>query len=354
MPGESGKVFRDPLLDREILWEQDVYCPTCTVFEDRIAAVYRAYGEDGQWRAGLAWSRDGRHFERLDAPILYGRPDDPLSRMVCRDPSQSVSYGDARIVAREDAQYVLLINVFQHGGVQQQELAVAVSRDLRHWDVVGRAFAEEAPTDRQVIPEKLPWRFPHPAVVTRFDGRRLVAAKIQGRYWMYLNCLSTVGPPCLCMAVSDDLISWRVLRAEDGSLVHPMFMRPGRFDSFYVDTTAAVIRRDGILLIYNGINEDPKGGGDPRLKQYAHYPAQALFDRSEPWRLLQRSETPFLGNEPDLERLPLVFWYAPLYESWSLVPWQGEWLLYWNHAFRRRSVGLMTTPIVPSLFQERA
>lgn len=351
MPGESSKRFFDPLIRREVFWEQDVYCPTCSVHEGRIVAVYRAYGSDDQWRMGLAWSDDGVHFERSDHPVFHARTDDSLVALVRRDPARSVSYGDSRLVASEDGVYYLYFNVFQHVAAQEQELAVATTRDFVHWTVHGRVFAGTAERDRDVIPEKAPWRLPHPAVVTRVQGDKLVAVRIGGRYWMYLNCLSTVGKPCLCVATSDNLLDWTIVRDAGGALVHPMELRPGWFDSFYVDTTAAVLRDDGILLIYNGINDDPMRGGRPDLQQCAHYPAQALFARDDPTRLLARSSSPFLGDEPDLERLPLVFWHAPLYESWSLVPWKGAWNLYWNHAFGRRCVGLCRSP---SRLQPRA
>lgn len=348
MPGESAATFLDPLLGAPVAWEQDVYCPTCTLYNGRIMAVYRAYGADEQWRMGLAWSDDGRTFQRHPEPVFYALPGNPLVESVRRDPERSVSYGDSRIVAREDGVYVLLFNVFQHIAHPNQELAVATTRDFVHWTMHGRAFAGLAASDQEVIPEKAPWRLPHPAVVTRLAGGRLVAARIGGRYWMYLNCLSTIGPPCLCAATSDDLIRWELVRGPEGSLLHPMPLRPGRFDSFYVDTTAAVLRHDGILLIYNGINDDPAANGDPRLSRYAHYPAQALFDAADPTRLLARSETPFRGADPALEALPRVFWHAPLYESWSLVPHRGELLLYWNHGFGRRSVGLWKADLAGS------
>ncbi len=231
----------------------------------------------------------------------------------------------------------------------QQELAVASTRDMANWTVHGRIFARVAARDRDVIPEKAPWRFPHPAVVTRLEGDRFVAARINGKYWMYLNCLSTQGRECLCAATSENLLDWAIARDAAGALVHPMPLRPGRFDSQYIDTAAAVMRNDGILLIYNGINADPTEDGDPRLMRYAHYPAQALFDREDPTRLLARSETPFKGGDETLERLPRVFWHAPLYEAWSLVPFKGALLLYWNHGFGRRAVGLWKAPIPPSL-----
>lgn len=340
MPGETSRRFLDPLIGREVLWEQDAYCPTCSVYDGRIVAVYRAYGDDDQWRMGLAWSDDGVHFERCDSPVFFAKPSDPWLSLIRHDPTLSVSYGDSRLVASEGDVHYLYFNMFQHQVHQDQELAVASTRDFRSWTVHGRVFQRIADRDKEVIPEKAPWRFPHPAVVTRLQGDRLTAARIGGKYWMYLNCLSTVGRPCLCAATSDDLVNWTIVREADGALVHPMPLRPGRFDSFYMDTTAAVLRDDGILLIYNGINADPRQDGHPDLLQYAHYPAQALFDRDEPTRLLARSASPFMGADPDLERLPIVFWHAPLYESWSLVPFRGEWLLYWNHGFGRRSVGL--------------
>jgi predicted GH43/DUF377 family glycosyl hydrolase len=353
MPGESDKTFTDPMIGRTVKWEQDVYCPTGSVYKGRIYAVYRAYGDDDQWRMGLAWSTDGFHFERSEQPVFHARPEERFLEVARRDPSVSISYGDSRLFATEEGTYYLLFNFFQHQVVPDQELAVASTRDMKNWIVHGRIFQKVAERDREVIPEKLPWRFPHPAVVTRLEGDRLVATRINGRYWMYLNCLSTVGDCCLCAATSDNLIDWEIVRDEAGALVHPMPLRPGRFDSFYVDTTAAVLREDGILLLYNGINDDPANGGDPNLMRYAHYPAQALFDRENPARLLKRSETPFRGADENLEKLGSVFWHAPLYESWSLVPLKDELLLYWNHDFGRRTVGLWKAAIPNNIRQAR-
>jgi beta-1,2-mannosidase len=222
---------------------------------------------------------------------------------------------------------------------------VATSSDLLHWTHHGRAFAHQATEDLNVVPERQPWRLPHPAIVCRLEGDRFVAARIHGKYWMYFNCLSTKGACCVCLATSENLLDWRVLRDDQGRLIKPLPLRPGRFDSQYIDTTAAILRKDGILLIYNGVNAKAQDGGDPRLAHLAHYPAQALFDRNNPARLLQRSRTPFKGGDQELERKPIVFWYAKLYESWSLVPWKNELLLYWNHAFGRRAVGLRKAPV---------
>ena len=345
MPGESDKTFFDPLLGRPVKWEQDFYCPTFTVFDGRLYCVYRSFGEDKQWRMGLAWSEDGRQFERGAEPVFHAKPTDEFLGSLRNLKKASVSYGDSRLFAGEDGTFYLFFNYFSHGHVQDQELAIATTRDFKTWQMHGRAFKGKAPRDLDVIPELSPRRFPHPAIVTALEGDKFVVRKINGKYWMYLNVQSRNVPGNFCMATSENMLDWEILRDGQGALVYPMARRPGYFDSRYMDTTAAVLRSDGILLIYNGINAEPTGEGDPRRNALAHYPAQALFARDEPHRLLQRSESPFKGGDAALEREPVVFPPAPLYESWSLVPWKGELLLYWNHGYGRRSVGLWKAPI---------
>ncbi|MFZ1934939.1 MAG: hypothetical protein WBL72_09105 [Thermoguttaceae bacterium] len=346
MPGESTKTFHDPFTDKTLQWEQDVYCPTFTTLGGKLYCVYRAFGDDGEWRLGLASSDDGVHFIRSPSPLLYARPEDRFLRVLGDMRSKGVSYGDPHVVVGGDGDFCLYFNFLHFGNTtNDQQLAVATSRDLRNWKVHGRVFATEAPRDREVIPERAPWRFPVATVVSQLEGGRFVAAKIRGKYWMYFNCYATKGPYCLCMATSENLLDWKVLRDARGRLVNPLPTRPGRFDSFYTDPVAAVLRNDSILLIYNGVNAEPDKGGDRRLKYYAHYPAQALFDRNDPAQLLQRSTSPFKGGDAELEKKPIVFWCAPLYEAWSLTPFKDELLLYWNHAFGRRSVGLWKATI---------
>lgn len=349
MPGESDKRFYDPIINREIKWEQDVYCPTCSVYDGKIHCVYRSFGDDEQWRMGHGWSEDGLHFTLADQPAFHARPEDEFLGDLRNLGVASISYGDSRLFVDEDGTYFLLFNYFSHGYVNNQELAVASTRDFGSWTVHGRIFKKQADRDLDVIPEKGSARFPHPAVVTRLVDDRLVVTKIDGKYRMYLCCQATIGPRCLCAATSTNMIDWEVVRDSDGRLVHPMELRPGCFDSLYIDTTAAVLRDDGILLIYNGINADPAEEGDPRRGLYAHYPGQALFSKDEPYRLLQRSDSPFKGGDPELEKLPIVFCPSPLYESWSLVPHGDDLLLYWNHGFGRRSVGLWKARIPASV-----
>jgi beta-1,2-mannosidase len=355
MPGESAKTFRDPLTGKNVKWEQDVFCPTFTVVDGKLRCVYRAFGDDGEWRLAAASSDDGLHFTRSREPVLYAKPEDDFLRVLGDDRKKGVSYGDAHIMAGGDSNFYLYFNFLHYGNTtNDQQLAVATSRDLKGWSVHGRIFSAEASCDRAAIPERAPWRLPVATVISRLDRGRFVAAKIRGKYWMYFNCYATKGPYCLCMATSDNLLDWKVLRDRQGKLVNPLSARPGRFDSYYTDPVAAVLRDDGILLIYNGVNAEHSKGGDPRLKYYSHYPAQALFDRNDPSRLLKRSTSPFKGGNAELEKQPIVFWCAPVYEAWSLTPFGNELLLYWNHTFGRRAVGLWKAAIPASMLAHAA
>ena len=78
------------------------------------------------------------------------------------------------------------------------------------------------PTTGPLIPERSPWRLPVATVVSRLEGDRFVAAKIQGKYWTYFNCYATKGSYCLCVATSENLLDWKVFRDGQGKLVNPL------------------------------------------------------------------------------------------------------------------------------------
>jgi len=346
-PGESKKTFHDPFTNKDVKWEQDAACASFIVFNGKLYGVYRAYGDDDEWRLGLASSSDGRHFTRSDKPVLYPKRSDAfLGPLLLNKKNEGVSYGDPRLTLGEDGRFYLYFNFVHYGKTtNDQQLAVATSRDLLDWTVHGRMFAKQSANDRALIPEKSPWRLPVATVVARLEGDRFVATKIQGKYWAYFDCYATKGSYCLGVATSENLIDWKVFRDKNGKLPDPLPARRGYFDSWYTDPVAAVLRDDGILLIYNGVNAEPKSDGDARRAHYSHYPAQALFSKDDPTQLLKRSESPFKGGDAELEKKPMVFWCAPLYEAWSLVPFRGELLLYWNHAFGCISTGLWKAPI---------
>ena len=286
MPGESNKTFYDPLIKREVKWEQYLYSsPACSLFNDKLYCVYASWGEDKQWRLGLARSDDGLHFTRQTSPCLYAKPEDTFlgSLQGRKDAEDSVTYGDSRIYEDEKGTFCLFFNFFSYNPQKRatmEELAVATTRDMEHWTVHGRAFAKQAERDADVIPGKKVPRF-WPAIVTRLEGDRLVATKIHGKYWMYLsNVCHEFGEGFV--ATSENMLDWEIYRDAQGQPVKMLALRRGYFDSYYIDPVAAVLRKDGILLIYNGINGRPDAGGDSRRQFLAHWLRLSLTRTIQP------------------------------------------------------------------------
>ena len=120
----------------------------------------------------MAESSDGLHFTRRDAPVLY--PD--------RDAQQQNEWPggveDPRLVQTEDGTYVLTYTQWNR---DVPRLAIATSRDLMTWTKHGPAFADAAGGKYLRMESK------SGAILTRVVGDRLVATKVNGKYWMYFN-----------------------------------------------------------------------------------------------------------------------------------------------------------------------
>lgn len=75
----------------------------------------------------------------------------------------------------------------------------------------------------------------------------------------------------------------------------------GYFDSELTECgPPAVLTKDGIVLIYNGKN---KAGaeGDTIYKANAYCAVQILFDKNDPYKVIDRLDTPFLIPEEPFE-----------------------------------------------------
>ncbi len=134
-------------------------------------------------------------------------------------------------------------------------LCVASSKDLTNWEKHGLAFNEEKYRD---IWSK------SGVIVAKLEGDNIAAVKIKDKYWMYF------GDTDLFMAISDDLIHWDVAENEESkkmiSVLHP---RMGYYDSRLVEPGPyALVRENGILLIYNGSNAS--NYNDPDLPKYSY------------------------------------------------------------------------------------
>lgn len=313
---EAGdNTFTCPILNRTIAWEnKDVFNPAAIVRDNKVYLLYRAEDTIGRYagtsRIGLAISSDGLHFEKQTAPVFYPE-NDSLKRYEweggCEDP---------RVVETEDGQYVMTYTSYD-GSIAR--LMLATSGDLRSW-------AKHGPVLQGKF--KNLWS-KSGAIVAEQEGDRIVARKVNGKYWMYF------GDTHLFMATSDDLIKWTPLTQGD-SLKAVLSPRPGYFDSRLVESGPyALIRKEGILLIYNGMNLE--AGGDPNLVAGAYCGGQALFDHNDPSRLINRLEANFIRPDRPYETTGQVNQVCFLE---GMVPFNGKWFLYYGTADSKIAVAV--------------
>ena len=62
-----------------------------------------------------------------------------------------------------------------------------------------------------------------------------------------------------------------------------------------------LLKEEGILLIYNGSNAS--NFNDPLLPQYTYAAGQALFDKTKPYKLIDRTESHFIHPDKDYEKI---------------------------------------------------
>ena len=277
----AARVFVDPILKQPVRWEaKDVFNPAVVVKDNQVYLLYRAENQVGTVgkasRIGLAVSADGLHFTRQPQPVLYPAPD---AQQQYEWPG---GIEDPRVVQGPDRRYYLTYTAYD-GTLAR--LHVAASADLVHWIKSGSAFA-------QAYGGKYLNKWSKSgAVVARYEADgRIVAAKINGRYWMYWDDAQ------IWAATSDDLIHWtpvkmatgqqppvplraQALTVPDLQVVLPT--RAGKFDSDPVEPgPPAMLTDQGIRLIYNSRN-DP-AFGDKTLPLGTYAAAQALFDKARP------------------------------------------------------------------------
>ena len=307
---DSSLSFFDPLRVDSVRWAaKDVFNPAAAVRGNKVFLLFRAEDavgrHQGTSRLGLAVSHDGFRFSVRPQPVFYPQPDS-MKRYEweggCEDP---------RLVEDSSGRYVLTYTAYDGTTAR---LCVATSTDLIKWQKRGPAFPDSTYRDL--------WS-KSGAIVARRNGNRLVATRVQGKYWMYW------GDTDVRLATSDDLIRWTPVAGDTGFVAA---LRPRRrhFDSRLVEPgPPALLTSRGILLLYNGMNLSPRAGGDTALAKGTYAAGQALFAADDPTRLLGRSDVPFLRPEAPYERegqVNLVCFVQ------GLVPFNDGWLLYYGTA----------------------
>jgi predicted GH43/DUF377 family glycosyl hydrolase len=313
---DSSSTFQDPITGNVVAWESmATFNPAAIVKNDTIHVLYRAEEKLGEKeigghtsRIGLASSVDGINYERLPKPIFYPDQDDQ------RKFEWPGGVEDPRIVETEDGTYVLTYTQWNR---KVPRLAVATSSDLKTWTKHGPIFQDydEGKYHRRETKSG--------AIVTRLVDEKLVAAKINGKYWMYF------GVPHVWLASSDDLRDWTPVEDYTGQLAPVLSPRPGYFDSWLVEAgPPPVLTDDGVVVLYNAGNS--QNIGDKELGNRVYTGGQALFDAQEPWKLLDRSDEPFIKPELPFEKSGQYKDGTTFVEG--LVYFDDHWYLYYGTA----------------------
>jgi beta-1,2-mannosidase len=319
VPGKT--LFFDPLRRGTVKWEEkDVFNPAIVVRKGKLYMLYRAQDRIGRpagtSRIGLAVSEDGYHFVRRPAPVLY--PEEDAQKKLeweggCEDP---------RVVQDERGIYYMTYTAFDG---QTARLLVATSSDLVHWVKHGSAFADAYNGKYSRSWSK------SGSIVSHYLGSKIVATKINGKYWMYW------GDKNIWAATSDDLIHWTpVVSGPEAALKVIMAPRPKHWDCSLVESgPPAMVTKDGILLIYNGMNR--QSDGDTSLPEGMYGGGQVLLDKNDPTKILRRLDHNFIRPDKPYEITGQVGQVCFLE---GLADFRGHWLLYYGTADSRIAVAV--------------
>ncbi len=311
----QGK-FTCPILKKEILWEEkDVFNPAAVVRNDSVFLIYRAEDTIGKYagtsRLGIAVSADGLHFSRKKKPILF--PDEDAMKIY----EWEGGIEDPRIVESENGIYIMTYTAYD-GKIAR--LCLASSTNLIDWKKHGTVL-----TGTYVDT----WS-KSGAIVAKRVGEKIIAQKINNKYWMYF------GDTDLFLATSNDLIHWQPVVDGHGKFKSVLQPRNGYFDSRLVESGPyALLTEKGIVLFYNGMNLDD--GGDLAIAKGAYCAGQALFDRNDPSKLIDRLEKNFLRPDKPYEISGQVNQVCFVE---GLVPFRGKWFLYFGTADSKIAVAV--------------
>jgi predicted GH43/DUF377 family glycosyl hydrolase len=226
--------------------------------DGRFVMLYRAQDDFGVSRIGYAEGTDGLHFEREDEPIL--RPQAAYEKNGIEDPRLHPSLA-------EPGGWDLTATAFD----KDAQLAMYRSPDLRNWNRLGVVMPAREGT----------WN------IHWTKSGAIVPEVIGGKHWMYYMGDATDGADQTGVASSLDGTHW-----QDATDKPVLPLRPGMFDSKVAEPgPAPIITKDGILLLYNGADDG-----------LAYRTGWALFDKTDPTKLLARSDTPIFEPEAEWEK----------------------------------------------------
>jgi beta-1,2-mannosidase len=311
----TGEAFYCPINKKRIAWGgRNVLNPAAVVKDGKVYLLFRSQDSAMTSRLGLATSEDGLHFKKLPEPVFYPA-EDSMKKYEWKGGVE-----DPRIVETENGMYVLTYTSYDGTTAR---LCLATSTDLQHWTKQGLVLTDAKYRDG--------WS-KSGAIVAEHRAGKMVAIKINGRYWMYF------GDTDLFIATSTDLLHWTVAENEESkkriSVLHP---RPGYFDSRLVEPGPfALLKKEGILLLYNGSNA--ANYNDTSLPRFTYSAGQALFDKSNPAKLLERTAVSFIKPDKEYEKKGEV---NEVCFVEGLVYFKNRWFLYYGTADSKIAVAVM-------------
>jgi predicted GH43/DUF377 family glycosyl hydrolase len=314
--------FKDPITNQNVLWEErNVLNPTALVKDNKVYLLYRAQDINGTSRIGMAISEDGLHFTKMPSPIFYPKNDKMKAlewsyqktdgEILSKDKTLFDGAEDPRIVEDESGEYFMTYTAYDG---KTARLCIASSRDFTNWTKHGLVLNSEKYKDH--------WSKAG-AIVVEQKGDKMIAKRINGKYWMYF------GDTNLFMASSEDLIHWDVLEDEEsGQMISVLQPRKGYFDSRLVESGPyAIYAKEGILLIYNSSNA--ANFNDSSLPKFTYAASQVLFDKNEPFKQIDRLNHHFIHPDKDYEKEGEV---NEVCFVEGLVHFKNKWFLYYGTA----------------------
>jgi beta-1,2-mannosidase len=323
-PDSSYKFFC-PVKKEIVLWQKaEVFNPAAIVRDKKIYLLYRA--EDNPKailggrtsRIGLAYSTDGLHFTKHPTPVLFPDSSDQIQYDYpggCEDP---------RVVETEDSTYIMAYTAWNH---KTARLCIAHSRDLIHWDKKGLAFGK---ANNGQLKDK--W-CKSASIITKMKGNRQIAAKINGKYWMYW------GEQFVNLAWSDNLIDWNPTLDSTGEPKALISPRKNKFDSQLTECgPPALITSTGITLFYNGKNAENESATSD-LPKGTYSVGKVVFDLNDPQKVIYRSDTCLL--RPTLPHELTGQYQSGTVFSEGMVYFKSQWFMYYGTADSFVGVAIM-------------
>lgn len=314
---DSSYTFLCPMKNENIRWQRaDVFNPAAIVKDGKVMLLYRCEDNPAAHlggrtsRIGLAESTDGIHFTKYPTPVLFPSKDNFAQYDApggCEDP---------RVVVTEDGTYVMAYTSWNY---DTPRLSIAFSKDLKTWNKKGPAFAAAYNGKFKNMASK------SGSILTKRVGKNYVAAKINGKYWMYWGELG------VNLAWSENLYDWYPELNSAGNLNYIIEPRKGKFDSNLTECgPPALITNEGIVLLYNGKNSDLAENASTDLPQGTYSVGRVVFNKNDLKTVVNRSESPFL--RPSLPHEIKGQYKAGTTFSEGLVHFKGKWFLYYGTA----------------------